>query len=209
MLASVSIRLLSAVTQADGPTQDWNHLDHHMPRCGNLEYLPFRYPDPLCSFRDVRPTLLLLLLLLRSLRLAPISRGFRRRLSAVQTNLEVLRLHFEVLFPWHRQLTTCHFSVTGLLIVFLEIPFLLRICPTSAAFDSFIRKFQSLWGRAAFYIIASIVQWLSIIPYATSLIAAAVLLLFAGIFYAIAAVKGQDFMGSKALGGQSVAQMIV
>jgi len=99
--------------------------------------------------------------------------------------------------------------VTGLLIIFLEIPFLLRICPTSPAFDSFIRKFQSLWGRAAFYILASIVQWLSIIPYATSLIAAAVLLLFAGIFYAIAAAKGQDFMGSKALGGQSVAQMIV
>lgn len=99
--------------------------------------------------------------------------------------------------------------ITGLVLIFLEIPFLLRICPTSPKFDTFMRKFHSLWGRAAFYGVASLVQWLSCIIQATSLIAAAVLLMFAGLFYALAAIKGQQFVGSKTLGGQGVAQMIV
>jgi len=99
--------------------------------------------------------------------------------------------------------------VTGLLIIFLEIPLLLRICPTSSKFDDFIRKFHSNWGRAAFYILASVVQWISLVKSATSLIAAAVVLLFAGLFYALAALKKQDFMGSKTLGGAGIAQMIV
>lgn len=99
--------------------------------------------------------------------------------------------------------------VTGFLIIFLEIPLLLRICPTSKTFDDFIRKFHSLWGRAIFYLVASVVQWLSLLKDASSLIAAAVLLLLASIFYLLAAVKGQEFMGSKTLGGQGVAQMIV
>jgi len=55
----------------------------------------------------------------------------------------------------------------------------------------------------------SVVQWLSLIRYATSLIAAAVMLLIAAAFYALAGVKGQGFVGSKTLGGQGVAQMIV
>ncbi|KAI5858495.1 hypothetical protein BZA05DRAFT_5465 [Tricharina praecox] len=99
--------------------------------------------------------------------------------------------------------------ITGLVLIFLEIPFLLRICPTSPKFDTFMRKFHSLWGRAAFYGVASLVQWLSCIVQATSLIAAAILLMLAGMFYALAAIKGQQFVGSKTLGGQGVAQMIV
>lgn len=63
--------------------------------------------------------------------------------------------------------------------------------------------------RAAIYAVMSVVQWLSLIRYATSLIAAAVMLLVAAAFYALAGVKGQGFVGSKTLGGQGVAQMIV
>ena len=63
--------------------------------------------------------------------------------------------------------------------------------------------------RAAIYLTMSVVQWLSIIALATSLIAAAVVLLIAALFYALAGVKGQGFVGSKTLGGQGVAQMIV
>lgn len=59
------------------------------------------------------------------------------------------------------------------------------------------------------YGVMSLVQWLSIIVGRTSLIAAAVVLLFAAIFYLIAGVKGQEFAGSKTLGGHGVAQMIV
>jgi len=55
----------------------------------------------------------------------------------------------------------------------------------------------------------AIVQWLSIIIHPTSLIAAAILLTIAAACYAMAGVKGQGFVGSKTLGGQGVAQMIV
>ena len=55
----------------------------------------------------------------------------------------------------------------------------------------------------------SLIQWLSLIHSATSLIAAAVLLLLAAVCYLIAWLKGQGFVGSKTLGGQGVAQMIV
>ena len=63
--------------------------------------------------------------------------------------------------------------------------------------------------RAAIYLVMSIIQWLSIIARVTSLIAAAVVLLIAAIFYAFAGVRGQAFVNSKTLGGQGVAQMIV
>lgn len=96
-----------------------------------------------------------------------------------------------------------------LIIIFIEIPFLLRICPTSENFNSFIRRFQSNYMRAAIYGVMSILQWISISVDVTSLIAAAVLLMIAAVFYALAGVKGQAFQGSKTLGGQGVAQMII
>jgi len=99
--------------------------------------------------------------------------------------------------------------VSALLLIFIEIPLLLRICPTSSTFDAFVRRFTTNYMRAAIYLIMSIVQWLSIIVEASSLIAAAVFLAIAAIFYALAGLKGQGFVGSKTLGGHGVAQMIV
>lgn len=93
--------------------------------------------------------------------------------------------------------------------IFIEIPLLLRICPTSSKFDAFVRRFTTNYMRALVYLVMSIVQWLSIIPGASSLIAAAVMLLIASLFYALAGLKGQEFTGSKTLGGQGVAQMMV
>jgi len=95
------------------------------------------------------------------------------------------------------------------LIVFIEIPLLLRICPTSSTFDTFMRRFATNYMRAGIYLAMGIVQWLSIIVAPSSLIAAAVLLTIAAGFYALAGVKGQGFVGSKTLGGQGVAQMII
>ncbi|KAM3071253.1 Golgi apparatus membrane protein tvp18 [Clarireedia jacksonii] len=99
--------------------------------------------------------------------------------------------------------------VCSFLIIFVEIPLLLRICPTSSKFDTFMRRFTTNYMRAAFYLGMAIVQWLSLIIKATSLIAAAVLLTIAAGFYALAGLKGQGFVGSKTLGGQGVAQMIL
>jgi hypothetical protein len=99
--------------------------------------------------------------------------------------------------------------ICAFIIIFIEIPLLLRICPTSPKFDAFIRKFGSNYMRAAIYAVMSVVQWVSIWAMATSLIVAAVFLMIAAIFYALAGVKGQQFQGSKTLGGQGVAQMII
>ena len=43
----------------------------------------------------------------------------------------------------------------------------------------------------------------------SSLIAAGIIMLITATCYAIAGIKNQDFVASKALGGQGVAQMIV
>ncbi|KAF2712351.1 hypothetical protein K504DRAFT_373332, partial [Pleomassaria siparia CBS 279.74] len=99
--------------------------------------------------------------------------------------------------------------VSAFIIIFIEVPLLLRICPTSPVFDGFIRKFETNYMRAAIYGVMSLLQWLSITVRVTSLIAAAVLLMFAAIFYLLAGVKGQAFQGSKMMGGQGVAQMII
>lgn len=101
------------------------------------------------------------------------------------------------------------YRVFSFVIIFIEIPLLLRICPTSPKFDVFIRKFSSNYMRAAIYAVMSAVQWLSIWQQFTSLVVAAVFLLIAAIFYALAGLKGQEFQGSKTLGGQGVAQMII
>ncbi|TGO62568.1 hypothetical protein BOTNAR_0112g00180 [Botryotinia narcissicola] len=99
--------------------------------------------------------------------------------------------------------------VSSFLIIFIEIPLLLRICPTSSTFDTFMRRFTTNYMRAAIYMGMAIVQWLSIIIAASSLIAAATLLTIAAGFYALDGLKGQGFVGSKTLGGQGVAQMIL
>ncbi|KAI9929111.1 hypothetical protein ASPWEDRAFT_169052 [Aspergillus wentii DTO 134E9] len=99
--------------------------------------------------------------------------------------------------------------VSSFILIFIEVPFLLRICPTSSKFDEFIRRFTTNWMRAAMYTIMSVVQWLSLLSGASSLIAAAVFLILAALFYALAGLKSQEFVGSKTLGGQGLAQMIV
>ncbi|RMD43631.1 hypothetical protein DV735_g1497, partial [Chaetothyriales sp. CBS 134920] len=98
---------------------------------------------------------------------------------------------------------------SAFLLVFIEVPLLLRICPTSARFDAFVRRFTTNYMRAVIYGAMSVAQWLSLIVGPSSLIAAAVVLLLAGLCYALAGLKNQDFVGSKTLGGQGVAQMIV
>jgi hypothetical protein len=98
---------------------------------------------------------------------------------------------------------------SSFVILFIEVPLLLRICPTSEKFDGFIRRFSTNYTRAAIYLCMSVVQWLSLIKDPTSLIAAAIFLLITASFYAIAGLRKDQFMSSKTLGGQGVAQMIV
>jgi len=99
---------------------------------------------------------------------------------------------------------------SSFVILFIEVPLLLRICPTSDKFDGFIRRFSTNYTRAGIYLVMSVIQWLSLISKkGTSLIAAAIVLLITASFYAIAGLRKDQFMSSKTLGGQGVAQMIV
>ncbi|KAI4233114.1 MAG: hypothetical protein L6R40_007179 [Gallowayella cf. fulva] len=100
--------------------------------------------------------------------------------------------------------------ISGLVLIFVEVPLLLRICPTSEKFDVFIRRFTTNYMRAGMYGVMSLIQWLTLVTHhTTGLLAAAVFLIIAAICYLIAGLKGQGFVGSKTLGGQGVAQMIV
>lgn len=99
--------------------------------------------------------------------------------------------------------------VFAFLILFIEVPLLLRICPTSSKFDSAIRQVSTNYMRAAAYAIMSVVVFLSLLNSASALIAAAVFLALTALCYLAAGIKGQAFVGSKTLGGQGVAQMIV
>ncbi|GAO16320.1 uncharacterized protein UV8b_05655 [Ustilaginoidea virens] len=98
---------------------------------------------------------------------------------------------------------------SSFLIIFIEVPLLLRICPTSGKFDDFVRKISTNYMRAAAYCTMAVIQFLSLLRGPTSLVAAAVFLSITAICYVLAALKGQDFIGSKTLGGAGVAQMIV
>ncbi|KAH7021018.1 TVP18/Calcium channel flower, partial [Microdochium trichocladiopsis] len=99
--------------------------------------------------------------------------------------------------------------ISSFFILFLEVPLLLRICPTSASFDNVVRKITTNYMRAAAYLVMALVQWLSLLVARSSLIAAAVFLTITSVLYLLAGIKGQAFVGSKTLGGQGVAQMIV
>ncbi|KFY27400.1 hypothetical protein V493_03507 [Pseudogymnoascus sp. VKM F-4281 (FW-2241)] len=99
--------------------------------------------------------------------------------------------------------------VSSFIIIFIEIPLLMRVCPTSSTFDTFMQRFTTNYMRALIYLVMAAIQWISLVVDATSLIAAAVLLTITAGLYALAGVKGQAFTGSKTLGGQGVAQMIV
>ena len=101
------------------------------------------------------------------------------------------------------------YSASSFIILFIEVPLLLRICPTSSGFDSAIRRITTNYMRAAAYGIMSAIQFISCVGPKTSLIAAGVFLALTAICYVLAALKGQAFVGSKTLGGQGVAQMIV
>ena len=94
--------------------------------------------------------------------------------------------------------------VQGLLVVFLEIPLFLKICPVTERFASFLRVFHQNRPRAGFYIIMAAIQYGGIAIKATSLIACAVLFTITSFSYFMAYITKQEFVESAALGGEGV-----
>lgn len=83
-----------------------------------------------------------------------------------------------------------------MIVLFVEIPFLLKICPLTDTFTNFIKNFDENWPRCGFYLLMSVIQWLSLLVQATSLLVIAVFFLLASSCYALAAIKHQEYIKS-------------
>lgn len=99
--------------------------------------------------------------------------------------------------------------VQGLLVLFLELPFLLKICPVTDRFTSFVNTFRQNLPRAIFYIILAGIQYGGIGIKATSLIAVAVMFTLTSFSYFMAYIVKQDFTESATLGGDGVAREMI
>ncbi|KAL6947528.1 Golgi apparatus membrane protein tvp18 [Hanseniaspora osmophila] len=83
--------------------------------------------------------------------------------------------------------------IQGLILIFVELPFLLKICPLSDNFVQFIRRWETNGARVIFYAIMAIIQYCSCIFKVTSLLAVAIGLTFSSCSYGVAMIKHQDF----------------
>lgn len=123
---------------------------------------------------------------------------------------------------WHCTSSPCYLPISkagtnthilnrasALFILFIEVPFLLRICPTSSSFDAFVRRITTNYMRAGAYAAMSAIQFISLVTGTSTLIVLAVFLMITALCYLLAAIRGQAFVGSKTLGGAGVAQMII
>lgn len=86
--------------------------------------------------------------------------------------------------------------VQGLIILFIEVPFLLRICPLSDNFIAFIKRFETNGKRTLFYLGMAAVQWCSLALMVTSLIAVAIGLTISAASYGVAHFKHQQFQNT-------------
>ncbi|KAF9934875.1 Golgi apparatus membrane protein tvp18 [Linnemannia zychae] len=99
--------------------------------------------------------------------------------------------------------------VIAFLLIFIEIPFLMKCCPTSAKFDNFLQKFQNSYFRALIYVIFAAIMWLGIGLGASKLqVVSALALTFGAISYIIAAVRQQTPASSTITGGAGVSTIV-
>lgn len=89
--------------------------------------------------------------------------------------------------------------VQGFIILFIEVPFLLKICPLSENFIGFVSKFDTNWRRFLFYLVMCVIQWCSLIVKTTSLIVVAIGLTITCLVYGIGAAAHQEFKNSSIL----------
>ncbi|AMD22276.1 HGL064Wp [Eremothecium sinecaudum] len=81
----------------------------------------------------------------------------------------------------------------GFVLLFTELPFLLKICPLSENFVGLIKRWESNGSRSLFYIVMAVIQWVSLAVRVTSLIVVAIGLTISAIFYGTGYLKKQEF----------------
>ncbi|CEP60866.1 Tvp18p LALA0_S02e01420g [Lachancea lanzarotensis] len=89
--------------------------------------------------------------------------------------------------------------IQGLVILFIEIPFLLKICPLSDNFIEFIKRFATNGKRALFYLAMAAVQYCSMAVMVTSLVVIAAGFTVSSLSYTIAYFKHQQFQSTSVI----------
>ncbi|KAH8552654.1 hypothetical protein BGW37DRAFT_489763 [Umbelopsis sp. PMI_123] len=98
--------------------------------------------------------------------------------------------------------------VFAFILFFVEVPLCMKFCPTSPRFDAFAARFENSYLRALLYLVMAVVMFLSATISATLLLLSACFLLFAGLSYGFAALKGQPHASSTMLGGTGVDNVV-
>ncbi|GBB91997.1 hypothetical protein RclHR1_01950009 [Rhizophagus clarus] len=93
--------------------------------------------------------------------------------------------------------------ILAFILVFIEIPFCLKICPTSPNFDAFIRIFENNLFRTVGYVVFAVVTF-AFVSKSVFYVLPGLSLAIAGICYGIAALKHQSHASSKLTGGTGV-----
>lgn len=100
--------------------------------------------------------------------------------------------------------------VQGVVLAFVEIPFLLKIFRVPDKFVALVQQLDANWKRAVFYLVYAVIQFLSlIVSKGSSLIALAACYLLDAIFYALAAAMNQEFHKSNVVATVDVSDMPV
>ncbi|CAG8620126.1 2165_t:CDS:2 [Cetraspora pellucida] len=90
------------------------------------------------------------------------------------------------------------------ILIFVEIPLCIKVCPTSDRFDSFIKNFENHWIRTVGYLVFATLLFV-FAHFATTLyVIPGITLLLTGICYAIAGGLRQQHAASSFTGGDSV-----
>ncbi|CDK27427.1 unnamed protein product [Kuraishia capsulata CBS 1993] len=84
-------------------------------------------------------------------------------------------------------------TVQGIIVYFVEIPFLYRIFRVPDFFISFVKRFEVNWARALYYAVNAVIQWLSLFAYASALLFVAILYSLTAVCYGIAWASRQSF----------------
>lgn len=98
---------------------------------------------------------------------------------------------------------------SGVCILFLEVGFLLRVCPITDRFATFIKFFHANLPRAGFYILLAAIQWGGLGVKVTLLLIPAIMMTVTSLCYLLAYITKQDFIKSATLGGEGVAAEMI
>jgi len=94
--------------------------------------------------------------------------------------------------------------VLAFILIFVEIPFCMKICPTSPKFDAFIKIFENNYIRTVGYLLFSIVIFVFVKKSSAFYVLPGLSLIITGICYGIAALKHQNHASSAITGGSGV-----